>query len=74
MTISYITLIGVKLSCIRFDKADGFIKVFDEIRYLVLIGPEKYDAIYNRIRYFISHKSGIAYVISHNYARIKIDS
>ena len=30
--------------------------------------------IYNRIRYLISQKSGITYVISHNYARIKVDS
>ena len=35
---------------------------------------EKYDAIYNRIRYFIGVKSGITYFSSHNYARIKIHS
>ena len=40
-------------------------------RYLVLLSPEKYDAIYNRIRYLTSD---ITYVISHNYSRIKIDS
>ena len=34
-------------------------------------GPEKYDAIYNRIRYLLEV---IIYVISHNYARIKIGS
>ena len=43
-------------------------------RYLVLLSPEKYDAIYNRIRYLTSQKSDITYVISHNYSRIKIDS
>ena len=42
--------------------------------YLVLFGTEKYDSIYNRIRYLISAKSGITYIISHNYAKIKVDS
>ena len=36
---------------IRFDKIDGFIRVYDETRYLVLFGPEKYNVIFNRIRY-----------------------
>ena len=58
----------------RFDKIDRFIKVYNGTKYLVLFGPKKYDAIYNRIRYFISQKSGITYVFAHNYARIKIDS
>ena len=54
---------------IRFDKIDGFIRVYDGARYLVLFGY-----ICNRTRYLISQKCGIAYVISHNYARIKVDS
>ena len=58
----------------RFDKVDGFIRVYDGNSYLVLLGPEKYDAIYNRFRYLVSQKSGITYVFSHNYAKIKIDS
>ena len=33
----------------------------DGARYLVLLGPEKYDAIYNRIRYLISLRGGITY-------------
>ena len=40
----------------------------------MLFGPEKYDAICDRIGYLISLKYGIAYVFSHNHARIKIDS
>ena len=48
--------------------------VYDGTRYLSLFGPEKNDAIYNRIIYLISQESGITYIISHNYARIKIDS
>ena len=58
---------------IRLDKIDGFIRVHDETRYLVLFGPAKYDAINNRNKYLISQKSGIVNVISHNYVRIKID-
>ena len=58
----------------RFNKIDGFIIVYDEIRYLVLFGSEKYDSIYNKIRYLMSVKRGITYVISHNYAKIKVDS
>ena len=34
--------------CIRFDKRDGFIRVYDEIRYLALFSPEEYEAIYDK--------------------------
>ena len=51
-----------------------FISVYDGTRYLVLFGSEKYDFLYNRIRYLIGVKIGITYVISHNYAKIKVDS
>ena len=44
--ISYKTLIGAKLLRIRFDKINGFIRVYDQTRYLVLFGPEKYDTIF----------------------------
>ena len=44
-------LIGTKPMLLRFDKAKGFIRVYDGSRYLVLFVPEKYDAIYNRSRY-----------------------
>ena len=75
--ISYKTLTGSKPFRITFNKIDGVISVCDETRYLVLFGAEKYDFIdfiYNRIRYLIEVKSGITYVISHDYAKIKIDS
>ena len=71
--ISYKSLITKSLR-IRFDKIDGFIRVYDGTRYLVLSGSKKYDSICNRIRYLICVKSGITYVISHNYVKIKIDS
>ena len=57
-----ITLIGSKPLRIRFDKTDGFIKIYDGTRYLILFGSEKYDAIYSRIRYITSLKSSITYI------------
>ena len=58
---------------IRFNKADGFIKVFDGTSQLLLFGPKKY-VIYNKITYLITQESSITYVFSHNNARIKVDS
>ena len=58
----------------KFEKIDEFLRISDGTRYLVLFGSGKYDSIYNGIRYLISVKHGIAYVISHNYAKIKVDS
>ena len=54
--ISYKAMIGVKPLHIRFNKIDGFIRVYDGIEYLVLFGPEKHVAIFQRIRYLISKK------------------
>ena len=59
---------------IRFDKIDEFIRVYDGAKSLVLFESEKYDSIYDRIKYLISVRSGITYIISHNYATIKVDS
>ena len=67
-------MIGAKPLCIRFNKVDRFIKVYNGTTYLVLLGPEKYVVIYNKIRYLIIKENGITYFISHNYARIKNDS
>ena len=72
--ISYESLIDSKPLNIRLDKIDDFIRVYDGIRYLVLFGNEKYDFLYNRIRYLISVKNGITYTISQNQATIKVDS
>ena len=52
--ISHKTFIGPKSLSIRFDKVDGFTKIYDGTRYLVLFAPEKYNAIFNRIKYLIS--------------------
>ena len=53
---------------------DGFIRVYDGTRYLVLFRSEKYGSICYRIRYLISVKSGVTYIISYNYAKIRVDS
>ena len=72
--ISYKTFMCAKQVHIRFNKIDGFIKIYDGTRYLVLFGPERYDAIYDWIKYITREKSGITYVIGNNFARIKVDS
>ena len=72
--ISYETFMGAKPLGIRFDKKDGFIKIYDGIRYLVSFGSKRYDKIYNRIRYLIIEKNSITDIVSHNFARIRIDS
>ena len=72
--ISYKTLIGPKPLRIRFHKIDGFIRIFDGARYLVLFYPEKYDAINNRIRCLKSQKSGIAYFFPQITQKCKVGS
>ena len=55
-SISLKTLMGAKHLRIRFNKIDGFFRVYGETTYLILLGDEKYDLIYNRIRYPIRVK------------------
>ena len=71
---SYNTFSGTKPFRIRFEKIDGFIRIYDGTRYLTFFGSEKYDDIYDRIRYLISLKSGITYIFSHYFAKSKVDS
>ena len=71
--ISYRTSTGAKPLRIRFDKIDGFTRVYNRTRYLVLFDPKKYHGIYNRVIYLIRQKRGIGYVIPRNYARMKIN-
>ena len=72
--MSYKTLICAKPLCASLDKVEWFIRVYDGARYLVLFGREKYYFVYSRFRYLIGVKGGITYVISHIYAKIKVDS
>ena len=46
----------------------------DGTRYLVLFRSEKYNIIYNRVKYLLEVKIDITFVFYHNYARIKVDS
>ena len=50
------------------------LEVYDRTKYLVLFQGEKKDFIYNRIIYIIGGRSVTKYVISHSYAKIKVDS
>ena len=49
-------------------------KIYDQIRYLLLFSNSWYDKICDRIKYLISRKSGITDSINHNFARTRIDS
>ena len=53
---------------ITFYEIDGFIRVYDRTRYLVLFGAK------NIIKLDIIVNSSITNVISHNYGKIKIYS
>ena len=44
--VSYKTFMSEKPLCIWFDKIDGFIKIYHEIRYLVLFNHGWYDEIF----------------------------
>ena len=74
--ISYKTLIfrNLRFDKIRFDKKDGFTRIYDGIRYLTSFDSENYGATYNNIRYLISLKSSITYIFSYYFAKIKVDS
>ena len=61
---------GKKALRTRFDKIDGFIKIYGGIRYLALL---EHNEIYNKIKYLISEKGGIADNIDRNFVKIRID-
>ena len=67
-------MIDAKPLRIRFIKIFGFVIVYDVARYLILLRGERYDFMYNMIRYLIGVKSSITYVVSHNFAKIQVDS
>ena len=72
--ILYKSVIDSKPLRIRFNIIDGFIRVYYGTRCLVLFGSKKHGSIYTRIRYVISVKTGITFIISHNYSKIKVVS
>ena len=67
-------LIVTKPLCIMFHKIDGFIWDYDETKYLVLLAEEKMWYIYDSSRYPIVLEGSVAYVFSHKYAKISINS
>ena len=52
----YKTFMGTKPLCIIYSTVDEFIRDYDVTKYLVLLGSEKYDPVYNRIRYLLGKK------------------
>ena len=65
---------GAKPIRIRFNKMDEFARIYAGTTYLLLFAGKKYDSNYNKIRYLVGVISGITFVISHIYAKTKIDS
>ena len=63
---------GVKPLRIRSNKIDGFIKIHNKIKYLVLF-DECSDKICDRIKYLLSKKSCITDNVNHNFTIIRID-
>ena len=58
----------------KTSKIDGFIRIHNKIRYLVLFDYSYCDKICDKIKYLISKKGGIRDSINHNFAKIRIDS
>ena len=59
-------MISAKPLRIRFDKINGFIKIYDRIRYLgylVLFGHMWYDEMCNRIRYNLKKRLQIVLIL-----------
>ena len=52
--------------CIRFDKMDALIKIYDGIRYLVILNRNWFQKICDSIKYFVTKQSGITDSINHN--------
>ena len=47
---------GSKPLCISFSEIDEFIRICDGIRFFLLFASQRYDVVYNRIRYLIIKK------------------
>ena len=71
--ISYKTFIGSKPLHIWFNKIDRLFKIYDGIRYLVILSHSWFGEICCSIKYFISEKSGITDSINYNLAGVRTD-
>ena len=65
---------GAKPFRIRFHEIDGFIKIYDRLRYLVLFDYGWCDNICDMIKYLITKKSSIRDSINNNFGTISIGS
>ena len=61
--VLYKTMIGAKPLDIMFDKVNGFIRDYDEVKYLVLFVLEKYDTFFDRIIYKNKTKKSVFFLI-----------
>ena len=70
--ISCKTSPGTKPLHNRYDEVDRFIKIYNGIECLVLLGYNWFDKICYKIKYRLSDKSCIKESINQNFARIRI--
>ena len=58
-----------------FDEVDGYVRNNDRTKYLELfLSNQKFERMFDRIRYLIMLISDISYVYPHKYMKIKIES
>ena len=72
--VLYKSFVVAKPLRISFDKIDKYFKIKNGTRYLVLFGLEIYGEIYDWIESILSEESDISYIISQNFAKIKVNS
>ena len=66
MTFHTKKFMGVKPLRITFDEVYEVIKIYDETRYLELLGSWFYNRIYDRSNYLKGEKSNYKYGLNHN--------
>ena len=49
---------------VRLDKINGFMRIYNGTRYLTLLGAEKYDTIYDKIRYLVIDLQEVSHFFS----------
>ena len=68
--IPYKISTGSKSLGARLDKIDGFIKIYNKIRYLVLPDYSYCDKICDKIKYLMRKEIDITDTINDNFAKI----
>ena len=59
---------------ITSNKVKGFIKDYDETKYLSLFVCEKFNVVFNRTGYLIRLINSISHVLYRDYSKIEVDS